>query len=84
MYELCNTDIVIIIFSFVINIPIKQQHACMKFVKQRHLFIIIITVNIITIIVFVAHIKVTVGEVQRRLAPPECLNASLLGGVLRR
>lgn len=28
--------------------------------------------------------KVTVGEVQRRLQPPECLNASLLGGVLRR
>uniref|UniRef100_A0A672PJF8 Transcription factor AP-2-epsilon-like n=1 Tax=Sinocyclocheilus grahami TaxID=75366 RepID=A0A672PJF8_SINGR len=28
--------------------------------------------------------KVTVGEVQRRLAPPECLNASLLGGILRR
>ncbi|XP_015793412.1 transcription factor AP-2-beta isoform X3 [Tetranychus urticae] len=28
--------------------------------------------------------KVTVGEVQRRLNPPECLNASLLGGVLRR
>ena len=28
--------------------------------------------------------KVTVGEVQRRLSPPECLNASLLGGVLRR
>ncbi|XP_037085419.1 transcription factor AP-2-epsilon-like isoform X3 [Pollicipes pollicipes] len=28
--------------------------------------------------------KVTVGEVQRRLAAPECLNASLLGGVLRR
>ena len=28
--------------------------------------------------------KVTVAEVQRRLQPPECLNASLLGGVLRR
>ncbi|ESN96816.1 hypothetical protein HELRODRAFT_85967, partial [Helobdella robusta] len=28
--------------------------------------------------------KVTVAEVQRRLMPPECLNASLLGGVLRR
>ena len=28
--------------------------------------------------------KVTIGEVQRRLFPPECLNASLLGGVLRR
>merc|ERR1719481_1716861 len=28
--------------------------------------------------------KVTVGEVQRRLLQPECLNASLLGGVLRR
>ncbi|XP_018329331.1 transcription factor AP-2-epsilon isoform X2 [Agrilus planipennis] len=28
--------------------------------------------------------KVTVGEVQRRLSTPECLNASLLGGVLRR
>ncbi|XP_076317710.1 transcription factor AP-2-epsilon-like isoform X1 [Tachypleus tridentatus] len=28
--------------------------------------------------------KVTVGEIQRRLSPPECLNASLLGGVLRR
>jgi len=28
--------------------------------------------------------KVTVSEVQRRLQPPECLNASLLGGVLRR
>ena len=28
--------------------------------------------------------KVTISEVQRRLAPPECLNASLLGGVLRR
>ncbi|KAK4474475.1 hypothetical protein MN116_001626 [Schistosoma mekongi] len=28
--------------------------------------------------------KVSVAEVQRRLSPPECLNASLLGGVLRR
>ncbi|KAF0305940.1 Transcription factor AP-2-epsilon [Amphibalanus amphitrite] len=28
--------------------------------------------------------KVTVAEVQRRLASPECLNASLLGGVFRR
>jgi len=28
--------------------------------------------------------KVTCAEVQRRLSPPECLNASLLGGVLRR
>ena len=28
--------------------------------------------------------KVTLAEVQRRLSPPECLNASLLGGVLRR
>ncbi|KAL3314536.1 Transcription factor AP-2-delta [Cichlidogyrus casuarinus] len=28
--------------------------------------------------------KVTIAEVQRRLSPPECLNASLLGGVLRR
>jgi len=28
--------------------------------------------------------KVTVAEVQRRLSSPECLNASLLGGVLRR
>jgi hypothetical protein len=28
--------------------------------------------------------RVTVGEIQRRLNPPECLNASLLGGVLRR
>ena len=28
--------------------------------------------------------KVTISEVQRRLGGPECLNASLLGGVLRR
>lgn len=28
--------------------------------------------------------KVSVAEVQRRLALPECLNASLLGGILRR
>jgi len=28
--------------------------------------------------------KVTISEVQRRLGQPECLNASLLGGVLRR
>ncbi|CAF2656023.1 unnamed protein product [Rotaria sp. Silwood2] len=28
--------------------------------------------------------KVCVSEVQRRLSPPECLNASLLGGILRR
>lgn len=28
--------------------------------------------------------KVTIGEIQRRLSPPECLNASLLGGILRR
>ncbi|XP_053649563.1 transcription factor AP-2-epsilon isoform X10 [Cherax quadricarinatus] len=28
--------------------------------------------------------KVTVAEVQRRLSPPECLNASILGGILRR
>merc|ERR1711953_1481342 len=28
--------------------------------------------------------KVTIAEVQRSLSPPECLNASLLGGVLRR
>lgn len=31
-----------------------------------------------------AKYKVTVAEVQRRLTAPECLNASLLGGVLRR
>ena len=28
--------------------------------------------------------KVTVAELQRRLSPPECLKASLLGGVLRK
>ena len=28
--------------------------------------------------------KVTVHEITRRLSPPECLNASLLGGILRR
>ena len=28
--------------------------------------------------------KVTLSEVQRRLNPPECINASLLGGILRR
>merc|ERR1719350_2565856 len=28
--------------------------------------------------------KATVAEVQRRLSPPECLNASLLGGILRK
>ncbi|XP_047478987.1 transcription factor AP-2-epsilon-like isoform X4 [Penaeus chinensis] len=28
--------------------------------------------------------KVTVSELQRRLSPPECLNASILGGILRR
>ncbi|CAF5138056.1 unnamed protein product, partial [Rotaria sp. Silwood1] len=28
--------------------------------------------------------KVTISEIQRRLGPPENLNASLLGGVLRR
>uniref|UniRef100_A0A7I4XXH5 TF_AP-2 domain-containing protein n=1 Tax=Haemonchus contortus TaxID=6289 RepID=A0A7I4XXH5_HAECO len=28
--------------------------------------------------------RVTVGEIQRRISPPECLNASLLGGILRR
>ena len=28
--------------------------------------------------------KVSVAEIQRRLSSPECLNASLLGGVLRR
>ncbi|CAB1418281.1 unnamed protein product [Pleuronectes platessa] len=27
--------------------------------------------------------KVTIAEVKRRLSPPECLNASLLGGILR-
>ena len=28
--------------------------------------------------------RVTVGEIRRRINHPECLNASLLGGVLRR
>uniref|UniRef100_A0A914QLK4 Transcription factor AP-2 C-terminal domain-containing protein n=1 Tax=Panagrolaimus davidi TaxID=227884 RepID=A0A914QLK4_9BILA len=28
--------------------------------------------------------KVTVGEIQRRISPPECLNASLLDGILRK
>lgn len=28
--------------------------------------------------------KVTVNEVRRRLSHPECLNASVLGGILRR
>lgn len=28
--------------------------------------------------------KVTVDEVRRRLSNPECLNASVLGGILRR
>ncbi|KHN80354.1 Transcription factor AP-2-beta [Toxocara canis] len=31
-----------------------------------------------------AKYKVTVGEINRRLSPPECLNASVLGGILRR
>uniref|UniRef100_A0A0N4Z2L8 TF_AP-2 domain-containing protein n=1 Tax=Parastrongyloides trichosuri TaxID=131310 RepID=A0A0N4Z2L8_PARTI len=31
-----------------------------------------------------AKYKVTVGEIQRRLSHPECLNASVLGGILRR
>uniref|UniRef100_A0A915CMV5 Transcription factor AP-2 C-terminal domain-containing protein n=1 Tax=Ditylenchus dipsaci TaxID=166011 RepID=A0A915CMV5_9BILA len=31
-----------------------------------------------------AKYKVTVGEIQRRINPPECLNASVLGGILRR
>ena len=40
--------------------------------------------TIISILALIDLIEVTVGEVQRRLSPPECLNASLLGGVLRR
>uniref|UniRef100_A0AC35TR90 TF_AP-2 domain-containing protein n=1 Tax=Rhabditophanes sp. KR3021 TaxID=114890 RepID=A0AC35TR90_9BILA len=28
--------------------------------------------------------RVTIAEVQRRISPPECLNASLLGGILRK
>uniref|UniRef100_A0A914KHQ6 Transcription factor AP-2 C-terminal domain-containing protein n=1 Tax=Meloidogyne incognita TaxID=6306 RepID=A0A914KHQ6_MELIC len=28
--------------------------------------------------------RVTIAEVQRRLSPPECLNASVLGGILRK
>ncbi|GMT28754.1 hypothetical protein PFISCL1PPCAC_20051, partial [Pristionchus fissidentatus] len=31
-----------------------------------------------------AKYKVTVGEIERRLSHPECLNASVLGGILRR
>uniref|UniRef100_A0A914I126 peptidylprolyl isomerase n=1 Tax=Globodera rostochiensis TaxID=31243 RepID=A0A914I126_GLORO len=28
--------------------------------------------------------RVSIGEIQRRLKPPECLNASILGGILRK
>lgn len=28
--------------------------------------------------------RVSIAEIQRRLAPPECLNASILGGILRK
>uniref|UniRef100_A0A914ICD5 Transcription factor AP-2 C-terminal domain-containing protein n=1 Tax=Globodera rostochiensis TaxID=31243 RepID=A0A914ICD5_GLORO len=28
--------------------------------------------------------KVSIGEIQRRINPPECLNASLVGGILRK
>uniref|UniRef100_A0A914H9J5 Transcription factor AP-2 C-terminal domain-containing protein n=1 Tax=Globodera rostochiensis TaxID=31243 RepID=A0A914H9J5_GLORO len=28
--------------------------------------------------------RVSIGEIQRRLEPPECLNASILGGILRK
>ncbi|KAL3076369.1 hypothetical protein niasHS_011788 [Heterodera schachtii] len=28
--------------------------------------------------------RVSIGEIQRRLAPPECMNASILGGILRK
>ena len=31
-----------------------------------------------------AKYKVTIGEIERRLGPPESLNVSLLGGILRR
>lgn len=27
---------------------------------------------------------VTIGEIYRRISPPECLNASILGGILRK
>ncbi|KAL3090542.1 hypothetical protein niasHS_005454 [Heterodera schachtii] len=28
--------------------------------------------------------RVSIGEIQRRLAPPECMNGSILGGILRK
>jgi hypothetical protein len=28
--------------------------------------------------------RVSIAEIQRRLSPPECLNASILGGILRK
>ena len=72
--------------SFPIKKEIYSHHASETGPHHKHLpsDIFCSTPGRLSLLSSTSKYKVTVAEVQRRLSPPECLNASLLGGVLRR
>uniref|UniRef100_A0A803YNE5 Transcription factor AP-2 C-terminal domain-containing protein n=1 Tax=Meleagris gallopavo TaxID=9103 RepID=A0A803YNE5_MELGA len=67
--------------SPVLKYPLPSSHRS-HFLNEEQLFCSV--PGRLSLLSSTSKYKVTVAEVQRRLSPPECLNASLLGGVLRR
>jgi len=68
--------------NFIAGIRARDQNAGKEIIAPTDIFCSV--PGRLSLLSSTSKYKVTVAEVQRRLAPPECLNASLLGGVLRR
>lgn len=68
--------------NFIAGIRARDQNAGKEVIAPTDIFCSV--PGRLSLLSSTSKYKVTVAEVQRRLAPPECLNASLLGGVLRR
>jgi len=69
------------LFSPQSNQVVRQGNGMMKYTATD---VFCSTPGRLSLLTSTSKYKVTIAEVQRRLSPPECLNASLLGGVLRR